>query len=45
MVIPRSRSAFSLSSIQAYLREPFPIWKLENEQVLVLVGLIAALST
>jgi hypothetical protein len=24
MVIPRSRSAFSLSSTQAYLKEPFP---------------------
>lgn len=27
MVMPRSRSAFSLSSTQAYLKEPFPIWR------------------
>lgn len=27
MVIPRSRSAFSLSSTQAYLKEPLPICK------------------
>lgn len=27
MVIPCSRSAFSLSRTQAYLKEPFPIWR------------------
>lgn len=30
MVIPRSRSAFSLSSTQANLKELFPIWKSGN---------------
>ena len=27
MVIPRSHSAFSMSKTQAYLKEPFPIWR------------------